>query len=365
MRIDSVKAIAFGPLKDATLDFAPGMTVVWGVNESAKSSWHATTYAALCGRRRGKGRPVKEDARFEEQHRPWDGDSWAASATITLDDGRRVEIRQDLAGRVDSRATDLDLGRDLSSDLIFDGSPDGSVWLGLNRRSFAATACIGQAQLLTVLEEADGLQQHLQQAAATAGTDATAAAALECLDTFRRDRVGLDRANSTRPLRRARDRVAGAEETLRQAHTEPCGVHGTGRAGGAAPGSRGQRGAARDRAREGSGPARHGRRSSGPRREGDSSARAGCGTPETGVRRARPAAPRPRPRYGLARSARRPSRPRQPSTGARSPGRSQRRCRRTGPHRTSPRTFRTPSRSGSSCGHCRTHPTATSPRTRR
>ena len=55
MRIESVTAHAFGPLAGQTLELAPGMTVVTGLNESGKSSWHAAFYSALCGRRRGPG----------------------------------------------------------------------------------------------------------------------------------------------------------------------------------------------------------------------------------------------------------------------------------------------------------------------
>lgn len=224
MRIDSVTAIAFGPLSNETLEFGPGMTVVCGPNESAKSTWHAATFAALCGRKRGNGRPSKEDQLFADLHRPWDGTTWSAAATLTLDDGRVIKIRQDLDGKVDCRATDVLLGgRDVSAEIIFEGSPDGSVWLGLNRRSFAATACIGQTQLLNVLAEAEGLQENLQQAAATAGTDATAAGALECLETFRREHVGRDAGNSTKPLRRAIERRARAKANLsaaQEAHAE-------------------------------------------------------------------------------------------------------------------------------------------------
>ena len=54
MRINKINAVAFGPLADESLSLAPGMTVVVGDNESAKSSWHAAVYAALCGRRRGR-----------------------------------------------------------------------------------------------------------------------------------------------------------------------------------------------------------------------------------------------------------------------------------------------------------------------
>lgn len=217
MRIRSVTAHSFGPLKDETLDLADGMTVVVGDNESAKSTWHAAIFAALCGRRRGRGAPRAEEQHFVELHKPWDGGDWLVSAEVVLDDGRRIEMRQDLAGRVDCHAKDLDIGRDVSAEVINEGSPDASGWLGLDRSSFGATACVGQADMLRVLHEAGGLQEHLQRAAATAGADATAAAALECLDTFQRERVGLDRANSTKPLRRAVSGLALAQSGLQGA----------------------------------------------------------------------------------------------------------------------------------------------------
>ncbi len=223
MRIRSVTAHAFGPLREETLEFADGMTVIVGDNESAKSSWHAAIFAGLCGRRRGKGKPRTDEQRFAELHKPWDHDNWLVTAQIALDDGRRIELRNDLAGKVDCHAKDLDLGRDISAEVMHDGAPDGSRWLGLDRSSFVATACVEQAQMLRVRNDADGLQEHLQRAAATAGTAATAAAALERIDEFFRDRVGLDRSNSTKPLRRAlgaRERTQRELEERRNAHDE-------------------------------------------------------------------------------------------------------------------------------------------------
>jgi len=216
MRIRSVTAHSFGPLHDETLELAEGMTIIVGDNESAKSSWHAAIYAAVCGRRRGRGRARLDEQRFADLHKPWDSDAWLVSAQLTLDDGRLIEMWHDLAGRVDCHAKDLVVGSDVSFEVISDGAPDGSRWLGLDRDSFAVTACVEQAQLLRVLEDADGLQEHLQRAAATAGNDATATAALDCLDEFAREHVGLERANSNKPLQRAMNAVARTRETLQR-----------------------------------------------------------------------------------------------------------------------------------------------------
>ena len=224
MRIVSVTAHAFGPLTGQTLRLAPGVTVVTGANESAKSSWHAAIYAAVCGRRRGKGAMSRDDRRFLELHRPWDGGRWDVGCVLELADGRRVELRHDLDGQVDCRAIDLATGADVSGEIIHDGSPDGSRWLGLDRRSFAATASVSQAELLAVLGAAGGLQEHLQRAAATAGAgDATASAALQRLDRFARDQVGPDRTGSTRPLRAALDAAARARREADDAAAEHAG----------------------------------------------------------------------------------------------------------------------------------------------
>jgi exonuclease SbcC len=220
MRIESVTAHAFGPLTNVTLDLAPGMTVITGVNESAKSSWHAAIYTALVGRHKGKGASTKEERHFADLHKPWDGPDWRVSAIITLDDGRRIELTHDLDAKVDCRAMDLGLSRDVSNEIMFEGSPDASRFLGLDRKSFVATAVVNQAEMLTILSVADGLQEHLQRAAATAGTDATAAAALAALEDFNRERVGLDRANSSKPLRAAKNRLAGAEAASAKARDD-------------------------------------------------------------------------------------------------------------------------------------------------
>lgn len=222
MYIRSVTAEAFGPLTSETLELSPGLTVVHGDNETAKSSWHAAIYAALCGRRRGKGQPQLADREFALRRRPWDGDAWRVSCELVLDDGRSVSLRHDLDGKVDCRAVD-DRGRDLSNEIMYDGAPDGSRWLGLNRRAFAATACINQAEMLRVLRSADELQADIQRAAATAGKDETAAAALDALKKYSSEHVGKDHANSKRPLRRALaelDRARAAVVDAQRAHDD-------------------------------------------------------------------------------------------------------------------------------------------------
>ncbi len=219
MRIESVTASSFGPFANSRLDFAPGMNVLHGPNEVGKSSWHGALYLGLCGLRRGRGRNSVNDD-LTRRHRPWDNAArWGVSLVLRLDDGRTMALEQDLNSRT-GKAIDSVQGRDYTHEIIHDNAPDGARWLGLNRDTFLSTACVRQVSIQAVTQSAAALQDDLQRAAANAGVGETAADALARLDSFRREHVGLDRANSRRPLRAARDRLQELRDDLEDAKRE-------------------------------------------------------------------------------------------------------------------------------------------------
>lgn len=213
MVFETIHCRPFGPFHDRTLQLAPGMNVIHGPNESGKSTLRAAVSVGLCGQKRGPGRS-KVARQFDARHRPWDdGSEWAVGVVIRLADGRRVELLQDLARGVDSSARDADSHRDLSGSVMNAGAPDGSRWIGLSRETFENVACVRQAEILAILDDAGALQVDLQRAAATARSDQTARKAVELLSDFRRERVGTERS-PTKPLRRSQAAVKSANEAL-------------------------------------------------------------------------------------------------------------------------------------------------------
>lgn len=218
MRFERVRAISFGPLQDSTLEFKRGFNLIYGPNEAGKSSWHAAIYAGLCGMRRGRGRPLGDDEEFGARHRPWDGSKWRVGVDVLLADGRKIELLHELDSHVYSVVDQL--GRSCMSEIIHEGAPDGSKWLGLDRRSFLATACIRQMELLEVTSSSELLQEDLQRAAATAGTQETAAGAIALIDDFLSEKLGSDRANSRKRLRAAIDCVESSGRALDEANSQ-------------------------------------------------------------------------------------------------------------------------------------------------
>ena len=215
MRFERLQSLSFGPFQGEELVFSERMTLIWGPNESGKSSWHAALFAGLCGFRRGSGKRGAEKD-FERLHRPWEAEDWRVSLVLSLADGRQVQLTHDLGAHT-GKAEDVVLGRDYVNEILYDGSPDGSTWLGLNRDTFPAVACVGQGRLLQVLDHPEALQEDLQRAADTAGTESTAAKALELLKNFRREHLGTIRVNSRKPLRLATIGLESAEQAFEEA----------------------------------------------------------------------------------------------------------------------------------------------------
>ena len=87
MRILSLDMKHFGKFQEHTMTFQPGMNIIYGGNESGKSTVHAFIRAMLFGiERRGSrgGRPDEYALR-----QPWENPAWFAGA-MRVEYGRKV-----------------------------------------------------------------------------------------------------------------------------------------------------------------------------------------------------------------------------------------------------------------------------------
>lgn len=221
MYFEKIHIEAFGQFFDRSLEFTPGLNVVFGPNESGKSTWHAALVASLAGRRRARGRKRSEDLALE-RYLPWNGESWCIRAIVVRSDGRRLEIRQDLHKAEESTVWDLDRSRTFEppEDWRLDKALDASRLLGLDRTTLARTICIRQGELLRHDlndREQRGMQGLIEKAAQDLEGDETVEGALDVLVRFREERIGTDAHHSKKPLKRAKDWVEQAADKLRRA----------------------------------------------------------------------------------------------------------------------------------------------------
>jgi DNA repair protein SbcC/Rad50 len=184
VKIESLELSSFGPFSARALKLAPGFNVIWGANESGKSTYHAALIALLTGIPAPAERRA-EDVDFAERHQPWGvgAKEWRVGGGLRLANGLHVDVDRNLADPLAAGGRPQVMGphgEDLGQTLVWEGAADCTRWLGMNRRSFAVTAAIGQGDILRVVLAPGVLRDDLRRAAG-AGSDLGVESALELL----------------------------------------------------------------------------------------------------------------------------------------------------------------------------------------
>ena len=89
MRIDKLKINGFGKLKNKELELKDGINIIYGENESGKSSLLKFISSMLYGLSKNKnGKEIPDFDRFK----PWYNDEFSGKISYTLDNGESFEV---------------------------------------------------------------------------------------------------------------------------------------------------------------------------------------------------------------------------------------------------------------------------------
>lgn len=201
MILRSLQIAGFGRLTARRFEFAPGLNVVYGPNESGKSTLANAIVAMLYGVERRK-----------ETWRPWTSDAFAATLVYALANGEQIEVQRDFdrdakGVRVYDRA-----GNEISAQLGVKTGP-GEAHLGVPLDVFLNAACVKQ-QAIAIDEgkHAGPIAAHLARALDGGPREDAALGAIARLDDALRTHVGTERARKNAPLRTLRS-LASEQQT--------------------------------------------------------------------------------------------------------------------------------------------------------
>jgi hypothetical protein len=196
MKVTSVKLQSFGAL-NGRFNLDPGLTIVGGPNESGKSTLHTALRVALCGvDLPARGRMPKDTEEVLRRFRPWVGKQFMVEAEVELN-GSRYRFVRDLDQPDNCQVFDLDRGGEVTDKFRRGRAIDVSVGLGMSRDAFLAVSTVAQDQILNLTGAS--LQEDLQRATSTSGSDRTARSAIDLLQRWRQDKIRGDRT-TTKPL---------------------------------------------------------------------------------------------------------------------------------------------------------------------
>jgi uncharacterized protein YhaN len=196
VKIRSLRIGGFGRLRDRSFEFGPGLNIIYGRNESGKSTLCTAIVASLYGLERRK-----------EQWRPWDGGAFATTLAYQLTDGSEIEVQRDYERDAKGVRVYDRSGNDLAAQ-IGNGKRlvPGEAHLGVPLDVFTNAACVRQ-QRIAVDEgrDAGDVVTHLARALDGGPKEDAALGALKRLDAALRTHVGSDRARiKNAPLRALR-----------------------------------------------------------------------------------------------------------------------------------------------------------------
>ena len=180
--IEQIKIIEFGKLKDFTLDLKDGFNVIYGENESGKSTIQLFIKAMLYGMPSRK----RADEVIKERERaiPWDG-SKASGVLRLLADAKQIEIRRTF-GKT-SAGDKFEACNALTGEILSEYTADniGEKLLGIPAEVFERTLFIRQNKI-SANGRCDELTKRLMNLKATGDEGVSAESAIENLEKEKR-----------------------------------------------------------------------------------------------------------------------------------------------------------------------------------
>jgi DNA repair exonuclease SbcCD ATPase subunit len=214
--LTSLYVAGFGRLTERRFAFSSGLNVVFGPNESGKSTLANAIVATLYGAERKK-----------ETWRPWNGSAFATTLVYELAGGEQIEVQRDF----DRDAKGLHVydraGNEISGRLPGQRLIPGEAHLGVPLEVFLNAACVKQQAI--AIDEGKGaapIAAHLARALDGGPREDAALGAIARLDEALRTHVGSGRARKNAPLRALRARAELQQEKVDAAHARLAALDG-------------------------------------------------------------------------------------------------------------------------------------------
>lgn len=213
MRIEELLLVAFGRFRGLELRFEPGLNVVFGPNESGKSTIVRFVRCMLYGIAK-PGLKQRREREELELCKPWSGGECRGRMIVALDGGARLRVERSFdphAVRI------LDENTCAEEVLTFDTRREPTFFaerLSLSEVEFESTACVGQLEVGAIGRNDETVRALATRMASPRGTRDPAQKALERLGR-RLEEIGSERA-PTRPYARTRAELERARERVRE-----------------------------------------------------------------------------------------------------------------------------------------------------
>lgn len=156
MRIEKVQIKNFGKFNDKSIEFHEGLNVIYGANESGKTTLHAFLMGMLFGIEKSRGRQVKEDT--YSAYEPWNSASFYVGSMVMEVGGKRFFLERNFYHKEKTaKLRNIEDKEELSVEF---GDLDMLLG-GITKEGYENTYCIRQAGFLADASLAEALENYM------------------------------------------------------------------------------------------------------------------------------------------------------------------------------------------------------------
>ena len=211
MKIENIKINSFGTLKNKEINLDKNVNIIYGKNESGKSTLLTYIKTAFYGISKNKN--GKQISDFDK-YKPWSGEEFSGKIKYILDDGSKYEIFRDF-NKKNAKIYNDNL-EDITKQFNMDKKEGSQFFLeqvGLDENMFTSTIMSGQQEVKLNEQQQNVLVQKIANIAGTGDSNLSYNKAKEKLNKKQLEEVGTERTQC-KPINILKSKIKYISEML-------------------------------------------------------------------------------------------------------------------------------------------------------
>ena len=197
MRINEIKINGFGKLKDKKLEFKDGINIVYGENESGKSTILKFITGMLYGVSRNKNGKNISDF---DKYKPWEDSEFSGKIKYTLNNNENYEVFREFKKKAPNIYNDL--GEDITKTFSTTKGKEVNFFeqqTGIDEKTFLSTAIIEQQGVKVEKSDTNIIVQKISNLVSTGDDNVSYKKSIDKITKLQNENIGTDRTKN-RPL---------------------------------------------------------------------------------------------------------------------------------------------------------------------
>ena len=190
MKIDAIKINGFGKIKNKEIELKDGINIIYGENESGKSTILKFIESILYGIAKNKnGKDIPDFDRYK----PWDNSEFSGKIKYTLDNNEQYEVFRDFKKK---SPIIYKANEDISKEFAIDkakGIRFLEEQIGIDETSFCNTVMMRQQEVKLGKTDTDAMVQRISNLVSSGDDTISFKKSMDKLNKLQNERIGTER----------------------------------------------------------------------------------------------------------------------------------------------------------------------------